>query len=207
MVRSSGRGAERSAANRKCIGSRLRLSRGTNGMISALTTTPPTLRSRPGLSGKAISGKPSCWPLHDRSLLLRGANRPRERGRRLTGSDGDPRWRVWRQYADWEDECALECGSPSDSKSPRPVFRRGLDSCDGEHMQVICPTWQVFSWQSLLGRFFGKFFLRPRRQHGGYMRGCAVACDSMVIPAWGASDVFRGRSAGRIGRSVLCRRQ
>jgi hypothetical protein len=35
--------------------------------------------------------------------------------------------------------------SPSDAKSPRPVSRRGLYSCDDEHMQVICPTWQVFN--------------------------------------------------------------
>jgi hypothetical protein len=89
------RRAER--GRRKDIGSGLRLSRATNGMISALTTTPPTLRWRPCLSGKAISGKLSCWPLHDRSLLLRGANRPRERGRRLTGSDDNPRGRVRRQ--------------------------------------------------------------------------------------------------------------
>jgi len=33
---------------------------------------------------------------------------------------------------------------PSDSKSPRPVSRRGLNSCDLERMQVICPTGQVF---------------------------------------------------------------
>src|SRR5258705_13478380 len=32
-----------------------------------------------------------------------------------------------------------------ESKSPRPVFRRGLSSCDAEHMQVICPTCQIFS--------------------------------------------------------------
>ena len=31
------------------------------------------------------------------------------------------------------------------SKSPRPVSRRGLNSCDDADMQVICPTWQVFS--------------------------------------------------------------
>jgi hypothetical protein len=32
---------------------------------------------------------------------------------------------------------------PSDSKSPRPVSRRGLDCCDDMDMQVICPTAQV----------------------------------------------------------------
>jgi hypothetical protein len=30
----------------------------------------------------------------------------------------------------------------SDSKSPRRIFRRGLNSCDGEDMPVICPTCQ-----------------------------------------------------------------
>ena len=30
----------------------------------------------------------------------------------------------------------------SDSKSPRPLFRRGLNSCDNEDMPVICPTCQ-----------------------------------------------------------------
>ena len=39
---------------------------------------------------------------------------------------------------------------PSDSESPRikkPAtgFRRGLNSCDVEHMPVICPTCQIFS--------------------------------------------------------------
>jgi hypothetical protein len=39
---------------------------------------------------------------------------------------------------------------PSDSKSPRikkPAtgFRRGLNSCDVEHMPVICPTCQIIS--------------------------------------------------------------
>ena len=34
--------------------------------------------------------------------------------------------------------------APSDSKSPRPVSRRGLNSCDVEHMPVICPTCQIF---------------------------------------------------------------
>ena len=29
-------------------------------------------------------------------------------------------------------------------KKPATGFRRGLNSCDGEHMQLICPTWQVF---------------------------------------------------------------
>jgi hypothetical protein len=28
----------------------------------------------------------------------------------------------------------------SDSKSPRRIFRRGLNSCDDGDMQVICPT-------------------------------------------------------------------
>jgi hypothetical protein len=31
---------------------------------------------------------------------------------------------------------------PSDSKSPRPVSRRGLDYCDDANIPVICPTWQ-----------------------------------------------------------------
>jgi len=30
----------------------------------------------------------------------------------------------------------------SDSKSPQRIFRRGLNSCDDEDMQVICPTCQ-----------------------------------------------------------------
>ena len=39
---------------------------------------------------------------------------------------------------------ALRMRLPSDSKSPRPVYRRGLqNSCDGELMPVICPTCQI----------------------------------------------------------------
>jgi hypothetical protein len=37
-----------------------------------------------------------------------------------------------------------EMRPPSDSKSPRPVSRRGLDGCDDEDMPVICPTAQDF---------------------------------------------------------------
>jgi len=37
--------------------------------------------------------------------------------------------------------------------------------------------------------FLGTFFL-GRRQRGGYMRGYAVACDSMVISAWGRLMYF-----------------
>jgi hypothetical protein len=36
-----------------------------------------------------------------------------------------------------------ESALPSDSKSPRPVSRRGLNSCDVEDMPVICPTCQI----------------------------------------------------------------
>jgi hypothetical protein len=31
----------------------------------------------------------------------------------------------------------------SDSKNPRRIFRRGLNSCDDEDMPVICPTCQI----------------------------------------------------------------
>jgi hypothetical protein len=31
----------------------------------------------------------------------------------------------------------------SDAKSPRRIFRRGLNSCDDEDMPVICPTCQI----------------------------------------------------------------
>jgi hypothetical protein len=36
----------------------------------------------------------------------------------------------------------LPDGVLSDSKSPRRIFRRGLNSCDDEDMPVICPTCQ-----------------------------------------------------------------
>jgi hypothetical protein len=39
----------------------------------------------------------------------------------------------------------LEMRPPPDSKSPRPVSRRGLNSCDDEQMPVICPTEQDVS--------------------------------------------------------------
>jgi len=31
----------------------------------------------------------------------------------------------------------------SDSKSPRRIFQRGLESCDDEDMPLICPTCQI----------------------------------------------------------------
>jgi hypothetical protein len=62
--------------------------------------------------------------------------------RLIKGSDGSSlatlrRRRVGRM---WRRDVRL----PSDSKSPRPVSRRGLDSCDVEFMPVICPTCQIF---------------------------------------------------------------
>ena len=42
------------------------------------------------------------------------------------------------------EDVALRMRLPSDSKSPRPVSRRGLqNSCDVELMPVICPTCQI----------------------------------------------------------------
>jgi hypothetical protein len=57
----------------------------------------------------------------------------------------------------------------SDSKSPRRIFRRGLNSCDDEDMQVICPTSQnVFAGSlkspdhaTLHGVVFDIFVERP----------------------------------------------
>jgi hypothetical protein len=62
--------------------------------------------------------------------------------RLIKGSDGSSlaalrRRRVGRA---WRRDVRL----PSDSKSPRPVSRRGLNSCDVEFMPVICPTCQIF---------------------------------------------------------------
>ena len=57
----------------------------------------------------------------------------------------------------------------SDSKSPRRIFRRGLNSCDDEDMPVICPTCQnVFAGSlkrpdhaTLHGVVFDIFVERP----------------------------------------------
>jgi len=69
------------------------------------------------------------------------------------GSDGSPAedalgvtGRMWR----------LAMRPPSDSKScgikkPATGFRRGLNSCDAEHMPVICPTCQIFSKNGFAG--------------------------------------------------------
>jgi hypothetical protein len=56
--------------------------------------------------------------------------------------------------------CMGGCGvlnmrPPSDSKSPRPVSRRGLDCCDDDYMPVICPT-----RQDLFARTFFKNLLQ-----------------------------------------------
>jgi hypothetical protein len=44
----------------------------------------------------------------------------------------------------------LKMRSPSDSKSPRPVSRCGLDYCDDVNMPVICPTKQDLFAKSFL---------------------------------------------------------
>ena len=57
----------------------------------------------------------------------------------------------------------------SDSKSPRRIFRRGLNSCDDEDMPVICPT---------LRRFFR----------------CRVAASITCVAQWAAGPrILHGR--------------
>ena len=61
-----------------------------------------------------------------------------------------------------------------DSKSPRRIFRRGLNSCDDENMPVICPTCQnVFAGSlkrpdhaTLHGVVFDIFVERPIHSSG-----------------------------------------
>jgi hypothetical protein len=50
----------------------------------------------------------------------------------------------------------LKMRPPSDSKSPRPVFRRGLDCCDDVNMPVICPTRQYLFFARALCKIFLK---------------------------------------------------
>jgi len=67
---------------------------------------------------------------------------------------------------------------PSDSKSPRPGSRRGLNSCDVEFMPVICPTF----------KFFAR--LSPARSYSNPWTGGAVfvlATVSGVLAAGGAA--------------------
>ena len=55
---------------------------------------------------------------------------------------------------------------PSDSKSPQPVSRRGLNSCDVEFMPVICPTCQIF-YVTLANTFLFKSLDRRRGLRAG----------------------------------------
>jgi hypothetical protein len=64
--------------------------------------------------------------------------------------------------------------SVSDSKSPRRIYRRGLNSCDHEDMPVICPTCQNVLRDRSKGRavflcmgLFSIFSLRARRAQVG----------------------------------------
>jgi hypothetical protein len=55
--------------------------------------------------------------------------------------------------------CTGGCGvlkmrPPSDSKSPQPVSRRGLDYCDDVNMPVICPTRQELFARAFCKNFF-----------------------------------------------------
>jgi hypothetical protein len=44
------------------------------------------------------------------------------------------------QYASAKD--SENTATPRSCDSPRPVSRRGLNSCDDDNVPVICPTWQ-----------------------------------------------------------------
>jgi hypothetical protein len=58
---------------------------------------------------------------------------------------------------------------PSDSKSPRPVSRRGLNSCDDEHNAGDLPDVASFFFANffLAGFFFASFSWRVFLRRGG----------------------------------------
>ena len=75
----------------------------------------------------------------------------------------------------------------SDSKSPQRIFRRGLNSCDDEDMQVICPTCQ---------NVFAGSFKRPDHAtlHG-------VVLDIFVErPIHGSETMLSRSDSGQIAR-------
>ena len=55
---------------------------------------------------------------------------------------------------------------PSDSKSPRPVSRRGPNSCDVELMPVMCPTCQFFCVT-----LANAFLFKSLNRRGGFVAG------------------------------------
>ncbi len=92
----------------------------------------------------------------------------------------------------------------SDSKSPRRIFRRGLNSCDDEDMQVICLTCQnIFAGSfkrpdhaTLHGVVLDIFVERPI--HGSEtMLGRSDSCQ--VAPRAQQRSVGRRRRAKMVG--------
>ena len=75
----------------------------------------------------------------------------------------------------------------SESKSPRRIFRRGLNSCDDEDMPVICPTCQIV---------FAGSFKRPDHAtlHG-------VVLDIFVErPIHGSKTMLSRSDSGQVAR-------
>ncbi len=86
---------------------------------------------------------------------------------------------------------------PSDSKSPRPVSRRGLNSCDVELMPVICPTCQIFC-VTLANAFLVKSLNWWRGLCAGNRFGC--------FGSW-RRDLYAGNRFGHFDswwRTCLC---
>jgi hypothetical protein len=93
-----------------------------------------------------------------------------------------------------------EMRPPSDSKSPRPVSRRGLDCCDDEYMPVICPTAQDFFERR-------GFILAPRiyKSPRPVFRARANFCDDKHMPVICPTEqvVFRRRRAITISSASI----
>ena len=141
-----------------------RFGRGMNRMISALTTIPPTARSRLGRPVRAISDTRSWRPASEGESLPRHVR-----------ASAKLKW--FGRQARVEAPCVwrfVKIGAP---RGRRPISESSNDktrdrfpgagsiftSCDVRNMPVICPTGQVFCYSRII-RSLDLFETLNRRQ-------------------------------------------
>ena len=127
--------------------------------------------------------------------------------RLIKGSDGSSlatlrRRRVGRM---WRRDVRL----PSDSKSPRPVSRRGLNSCDIELMPVICPTCQIFLRDSRQRFLFKSLDRRCGLIAGNRFEKQTGACPDQLrgraLPDWASADAVSAPEPTTVASGRRCK--
>ena len=94
-------------------------------------------------------------------------------------------------------------------KSPRPVSRRGLNSCDIELMPVICPTCQIFLRDSRQRFLFKSLDRRCGLIAGNRFEKQTGACPDQLrgraLPDWASADAVSAPEPTTVASGRRCK--